>query len=217
MMSGMKRWPWAWVNTGNIYHNSAHSPFCTFILKELVSTDGLVPSSVGIKYNIIVVPYLIGYWLDINDIIRYDNVLYEILLVSSLPHESLCYLFTLFDSLCSDMPVSIIYKFFIICSWYHYKFDRYCGTWTIRAWDHFALYSCWLRPKDLSYLFSVLFISLCFFLFSIFTFNNSTVMTMCWVGFICIRLVPDQDVHFFYTSSHLSALQKCALLFSIYF
>ena len=27
-------------------------------------------------------------------------------------------------------------------------------------------------------------------------------------------LVPDQDVHFFYTRSHLSALQNCALIFS---
>ena len=31
------------------------------------------------------------------------------------------------------------------------------------------------------------------------------------------RLVPAQDVHFFYTRSRLSALQKCALLFSINF
>ena len=32
-----------------------------------------------------------------------------------------------------------------------------------------------------------------------------------------LRLVPAQDVHFFYTRSHLSALQNCALLFSINF
>ena len=32
----------------------------------------------------------------------------------------------------------------------------------------------------------------------------------------CCRLVPIQDVHFFYTRSHFSALQNCALLFSIY-
>ena len=32
-----------------------------------------------------------------------------------------------------------------------------------------------------------------------------------------IRLVPFQDVHFFYTRSHLSALQNCALLFSTNF
>ena len=31
------------------------------------------------------------------------------------------------------------------------------------------------------------------------------------------RLVPAQDVHFFYTRSHLSALQNCALLFSTNF
>ena len=29
----------------------------------------------------------------------------------------------------------------------------------------------------------------------------------------CYRLVPAQDVHFFYTRSHLSAFQNCALLF----
>ena len=32
-----------------------------------------------------------------------------------------------------------------------------------------------------------------------------------------IRLVPAQDVHFFYMRSHLSALQNCALLFSTNF
>ena len=32
-----------------------------------------------------------------------------------------------------------------------------------------------------------------------------------------IRLVPAQDIHFFYTCSHLSALQNCALLFSTNF
>ena len=31
------------------------------------------------------------------------------------------------------------------------------------------------------------------------------------------RFFPAQDVHFFYTRSHLSSLQNCALLFSIYF
>ena len=31
------------------------------------------------------------------------------------------------------------------------------------------------------------------------------------------RLFPAQDVHFFYTRSHLSALQNCELLFSINF
>ena len=31
------------------------------------------------------------------------------------------------------------------------------------------------------------------------------------------RLVPAQDVHFFYTRSHLSALQNCAVLFSTNF
>ena len=35
--------------------------------------------------------------------------------------------------------------------------------------------------------------------------------------YLCSRLVPAQDVHFFYTRSHLSALQKCALLFSTNF
>ena len=29
-----------------------------------------------------------------------------------------------------------------------------------------------------------------------------------------IGLVPAQDVHFFYTRSHLSALENCALVFS---
>ena len=33
----------------------------------------------------------------------------------------------------------------------------------------------------------------------------------------CCRLVSAQDVHFFYTRSHLSALQNCALLFSTNF
>ena len=33
----------------------------------------------------------------------------------------------------------------------------------------------------------------------------------------CLRLVPAQDVHFFYTRSHLSALQNCALIFSTNF
>ena len=32
-----------------------------------------------------------------------------------------------------------------------------------------------------------------------------------------IRLVPSQDVHLFYTYSHLSALQNCALIFSTNF
>ena len=32
-----------------------------------------------------------------------------------------------------------------------------------------------------------------------------------------IRLVPAQDVHFFYTRYHFSALQNCALLFSTNF
>ena len=32
-----------------------------------------------------------------------------------------------------------------------------------------------------------------------------------------MRLVPAQDLHFFYTLSHLSALQNCALLFSTIF
>ena len=32
-----------------------------------------------------------------------------------------------------------------------------------------------------------------------------------------IRLVPSQDVHFFYTRSHLSTLQNCALILSINF
>ena len=32
-----------------------------------------------------------------------------------------------------------------------------------------------------------------------------------------LRLFPAQDVHFFYTRSHLSALQNCALLFSTNF
>ena len=34
---------------------------------------------------------------------------------------------------------------------------------------------------------------------------------------VCIWLVPAQDVQFFYTRSHLSALQNWALLFSINF
>ena len=33
-------------------------------------------------------------------------------------------------------------------------------------------------------------------------------------NFSITRLVPAQDVHFFYTSSHLSALKNCALNFS---
>ena len=32
--------------------------------------------------------------------------------------------------------------------------------------------------------------------------------------FIYIRLVPAQDVQYFYTRSHSSALQNCAVLFS---
>ena len=32
-----------------------------------------------------------------------------------------------------------------------------------------------------------------------------------------VRLVPAQDVHIFYTRSHLSALQNCALTFSANF
>ena len=32
-----------------------------------------------------------------------------------------------------------------------------------------------------------------------------------------VRLVPAQDVHFFYTRSHLSALQNCAFIFSTNF
>ena len=32
-----------------------------------------------------------------------------------------------------------------------------------------------------------------------------------------IKFVPAQDVHFFYTRSHLNALQKCALIFSTNF
>ena len=31
------------------------------------------------------------------------------------------------------------------------------------------------------------------------------------------RLVPDQDIHFFYTRSHLSALQNCALFSQLIF
>ena len=33
----------------------------------------------------------------------------------------------------------------------------------------------------------------------------------------CCRLVPDQDVHFFYTHSHLSALHNCAIILSTNF
>ena len=33
----------------------------------------------------------------------------------------------------------------------------------------------------------------------------------------CIGLVPAQDVHYFYTRSHFSALQNCAVLFSTNF
>ena len=46
---------------------------------------------------------------------------------------------------------------------------------------------------------------------------------MWWVAYenmlfpFHFRLVPAQDVHFFYTRSHLSALQNCELLFSINF
>ena len=40
-------------------------------------------------------------------------------------------------------------------------------------------------------------------------------ITKYWTGrlYSGIRLVPAQDVHFFYTRSHLSALQNCALIF----
>ena len=38
-----------------------------------------------------------------------------------------------------------------------------------------------------------------------------------WIGKDNIRLGPAQDVHFFYTRSHLSALQNCALLLSTNF
>ena len=37
------------------------------------------------------------------------------------------------------------------------------------------------------------------------------------VSYNGIRLVPGQDVHFFYTRSHFSALQNCAVLFSTNF
>ena len=44
-------------------------------------------------------------------------------------------------------------------------------------------------------------------------------MYMFWnLIFLCnYRLGPAQDVHFFYTRSHLSALQSCALIFSTNF
>ena len=42
--------------------------------------------------------------------------------------------------------------------------------------------------------------------------NNSTGLQR-----IELRLVPAQDVHFFYTRSHLSVLQNCAVLFSTNF
>ena len=34
---------------------------------------------------------------------------------------------------------------------------------------------------------------------------------------VSLRLGPNQDVHFFYTLSHLSALQRCALILSANF
>ena len=55
----------------------------------------------------------------------------------------------------------------------------------------------------------------------IFQYINSVVdlllnHTLC-VSYFTQWLVPAQDVHFFYTLSHLSALQNCALLFSTNF
>ena len=41
--------------------------------------------------------------------------------------------------------------------------------------------------------------------------SQCTVVASVW------SLVPAQDVHFFYTSSHLSAIQNCALIFSTNF
>ena len=37
------------------------------------------------------------------------------------------------------------------------------------------------------------------------------------IRYLVFRLIPAQDIHFFYTRSHLSALQNCALIFSTNF
>ena len=75
-MGGMKHFPSARVNTSNMHHNGArylvfHFPLL-FTLKEPVSKDELIPSSVGIKPNFVAVPYLSGFCLDIIDIRRGD-------------------------------------------------------------------------------------------------------------------------------------------------
>ena len=52
-------------------------------------------------------------------------------------------------------------------------------------------------------------------------FNMKWYLALYYSSADRFRIVPAQDVHFFYTRSHLSAIQKCALIFlnqfSVYF
>ena len=139
--------------------------------------------------------------------------------------------------------MSLIYWFFwcgIFCylkwenwvvqflNWYfQYLFDHCCQPWCF----------CLLLPVDLTFedvfsghpLFKFLMLDICVINLSYIFWRRVTwcVQFCCWWENECrktfifwqswIRLVPAQDVHFFYTRSHLNALQNCELLFSINF
>ena len=61
--------------------------------------------------------------------------------------------------------------FFIFCSLYNYTCDRSCGTWTRQAWDLFDFPSCGLIPNFYHTCPRFSFLSLCFFVCSIYALN----------------------------------------------
>ena len=95
-------------------------------------------------------------------------------LFSSLSREYSSSSFNFLNSSCSAMLVSTLEAFISYFYWYHYTRNRTCGTWTRRAWNHFAFPYCGLRPKLLSYLSLFLFLYLCFFLFFIYMLDESS-------------------------------------------
>ena len=117
-----------------------------------------MPLSVRIKPNFITVTYMRGYWLDIFEIRGDDHFSGKVDYFHHY-HMSLRILRLIFKVIriikCLWAPKQ---NLFLICYLYHYTCNRSCGTWTSRSWYHFSLTSCFLIPKQLSYL-SSLFVS----------------------------------------------------------
>ena len=129
IMYDVKHLPSDWLKTSDVHYNDACSPVCTFRIcspGKSVSSDDLVPLSIGIKTNFVTVPHLRVSWLNPAKIRRDSHILYQRLIFSALSHGSSTLSFCVLTCILSDMIVgsikAFLASFFLVTWWTKYIF-----------------------------------------------------------------------------------------------